>query len=288
VSPDAGLTRVSRRACLVRVASGVAAAWAGHVGAAPGGLASGKTDRQALVIGNGDYPGAALRNARPDAQLMASTLQGLGFQVRLQQDLPQQAMLDQILAFLQASSQSAVRFIYFSGHGAQYRGRNYLLPVDVALKSEDDLPARAVDGTALIERVSGMAQGVSLLVFDACRTQPTRARTRSLENKPEGMGPVVAPSGTLVAFSTAPNRVASDGPDRPNSLYTQALAEELRKPSVPIETVFKRVRAVVAQGSGGQQVPWESSSLVGELCFNGAGTLACDAPDPRGRVVKLR
>ncbi|MEY4428085.1 MAG: hypothetical protein RLZZ182_774 [Pseudomonadota bacterium] len=284
------MSLLPRRACLRRLATtGLAssgllvAPWSAF--AAP---PQGRADRQALVIGNGDYPGAALRNARADAQLMASTLQGLGFQVRLQQDLGLQPMLDQILAFLQASSQSAVRFIYFSGHGAQYRGRNYLLPVDVALKSEDDLPARAVDGTALIERVSGMAQGVNLLVFDACRTPPTRARTRSLESKPEGMGPVVAPSGTLVAFSTAPNRVASDGPDRANSLYTQALAEELRKPGVPIEAVFKRVRTAVAQGSGGQQVPWESSSLVGELCFNGTGALACDAPDPRGRVVKLR
>ncbi len=271
---------VSRRACVLWP---LAWACAGSVGAAP-------PDRQALVIGNGNYPQAPLKNAKADARLMATTLDSLGFQVRLVQDASLQTMLDEILAFLNGSTQSSVRFIYFSGHGAQYRGRNYLLPTDVQLKSEDDLPARAVDGTALIERVSMSPQGANVLVFDACRSMPVRPRTRSLEvQRGEGMGSMVAPKGTIVGFSTAPNRVASDGPDRPHSLYTQRLSEELQKPGVPIETVFKRVRLSVAQDSAGQQVPWESSSLVGELCVNASAAQGCGrADDPRGRVVRLR
>lgn len=247
-------------------------------------------DRLALVIGNGGYPTGALKNARADAQLMSGTLQELGFQVRHLQDLTRQAMLDQLFAFLNGAGDSAVRFIYYCGHGAQYRGRNYLLPVDAVLSSEDDLPARAVDGTALIERAANLDKGVNILVFDACRSPPWRVGTRAIApDRKQGLSPLVAPSGTLVGFSTSPNAVARDMPDRPHSVYTQTLCEELRKPGQAIEAVFKQVRLAVVQASAGQQVPWESSSLVGELCFNRDQALGCAAAsERRGSVVHLR
>ena len=80
------------------------------------------------------------------------------------------------------------------------------------------------------------------------------------------MASIDAPSGTLIAYATAPGRVASDGSGA-NGLYTAELLRAIREPGLRVEEVFKRVRAVVTTKSGGTQVPWESSSLVGDFVF---------------------
>jgi hypothetical protein len=72
----------------------------------------------------------------------------------------------------------------------------------------------------------------------------------------------------MVAFSTAPGQVAADG-EGENSPYTSALVDVLAQPSLKIEDVFKRVRERVYEGSGGQQVPWETSSILGDFYFSG-------------------
>lgn len=75
-----------------------------------------------------------------------------------------------------------------------------------------------------------------------------------------------APSGTIIAYATAPGSVASDGP-RQNGLYTQSLIENMDVPGLKIEDVFKKVRSSVREQSYGKQTPWESSSLEGDFYF---------------------
>ena len=86
-----------------------------------------------------------------------------------------------------------------------------------------------------------------------------------------------APSGTLIAFSTAPGSVAVDNPTQRNSVYTKHFLASLRNPGVPVERLFKQVRVAVAQETQQQQVPWESSSLLGEFCFRTDATGKCSS-----------
>ena len=102
-----------------------------------------------------------------------------------------------------------------------------------------------------------------------------RVRTRGLGPQAFGLAPVQAPSGTLVAFSTAPGSVAIDNPQQKNSVYTKHLLASLRTPGMPIERMFKQVRVAVAQETQQQQVPWETSSLMGEFCFRTDATGKC-------------
>jgi uncharacterized caspase-like protein len=92
---------------------------------------------------------------------------------------------------------------------------------------------------------------------------------------PAGLAPMDAPTGTLVAFSTAPGAVAIDGVGSPNSLYTKHLLANLATPGLPVEQLFKRVRVAVIQETRRQQVPWESSSLMGDFCFRTGNGGAC-------------
>ena len=236
----------------------------------------------ALVIGNADYSPRPLRNPVNDAQSVATALHELGFDVTLRDNVDFTQMLDAMRDFWLKSREANVRVFYYAGHGVQYHGENYLLPVDTILKSEDDIPRKAASVNALLDKLKQASTGVNILILDACRTLPflsTRGRnsstTRGSEN---GLAQVVAPQGTLIAFSTAPGAVAYDGAGD-NSIYTHRLITHLKTPGLPVEQLFKRVRIDVVQLSKDQQIPWESSSLLGDFCFRTGQTGKCPASE---------
>lgn len=77
-----------------------------------------------------------------------------------------------------------------------------------------------------------------------------------------------APSGTFLAYSTAPGKVAADGGrGERNSPFTKHLIRAMQQPNQPIEEVFKEVRRNVGKETNGAQVPWESTSLSGFFTF---------------------
>jgi carboxyl-terminal processing protease len=283
--PDGPRVASWRRAPVVGVCAGVflfciASALAAAYDTVPG------EHRIALVIGNAAYRSAPLRNPVNDAQAVAAALKALGFQVLLRENATQREMLDSLREFSQRASKSQVRLLFYAGHGVQIKGRNYLMPVDAEVQSEDDIAQKGADVTELLERLATLADGVNLVVLDACRTNPfsfgpaqladsRRFRTRGLGSQAAGLAPVQAPSGTLVAFSTAPGAVAIDNPLQKNSVYTKHLLASLRTPGLPIERLFKQVRVAVAQETQQQQVPWETSSLMGEFCFRTDATGKC-------------
>ena len=234
--------------------------------------------RTALVIGNATYRTAPLRNPVNDAQAVAAALKGLGFSVILRENASQHEMIDSLREFARTSAKSQVRFLYYAGHGVQLKGRNYLMPVDADVSTEDEITQKGTDITEFLERMGTLPVGVNLIVLDACRNNPfvlgpaqladsRRFRTRGLNPQGAGLAPLRAPSGTLIAFSTAPGSVAVDNPAQKNSVYTKHFLANLRNPNVPIERLFKQVRIAVSQETQQQQVPWESSSLMGEFCF---------------------
>jgi formylglycine-generating enzyme required for sulfatase activity len=106
---------------------------------------------------------------------------------------------------------------------------------------------------------------MNIVVLDACRNNPF---ARSFRSPNLGLATMNAPSGTLIAYATSPGSVASDGKGA-NGLYTQEVVKAIMKPGLKIEDAFKQVRSGVQNQTNGKQVPWESSSLVGDFYFAG-------------------
>ncbi|HSW08352.1 caspase family protein [Aquabacterium sp.] len=232
--------------------------------------------RIALVIGNGAYKSAPLKNPVGDAEAVAASLKQLGYEVIFRRDTGLFDLVEALREFSVRASDSAVRLLFYAGHGIQARGRNYLLPVDVEPQSEDEISAKAADVGQFIDRLSAIRHGLNIVVLDACRVNPfaggvfvgpdgRRLKFRGVT--PTGLAPLDAPVGTLVAFSTAPNGVALDGPVGAHSIYAKHLLAHLPTPGLPIEQLFKRVRIGVADETQRLQVPWESSSLTADYCF---------------------
>lgn len=220
--------------------------------------------RTALVIGNATYAAGSLKNPANDAAAMAKTLTSLSFDVTLRQNLDQKQMKREIEAFGQKlKERGGVGLFYFAGHGVQLNGHNYLIPVEASIQNESQVEYEAVDMGEVLSQMDWAKNRMNIVIIDACRDNPFSRIFRSLSL---GLASVLAPTGTLIAYSTAPGSVANDGTGE-NGIYTGELIKAMVQPGLQLEDVFKRVRLAVSEATGGKQVPWESSSLIGDFYF---------------------
>ncbi|HEY0522692.1 MAG TPA: caspase family protein, partial [Stellaceae bacterium] len=225
---------------------------------------TGNEQRLALVIGNGGYPEAPLRNPVNDATAMGRTLKKLNFQVVELHDASRKQIAQAILDFGEKLKRGGVGLFYYAGHGVQVRGQNYLVPVDASITSEGSIGFEAIAVESVTDQMGDAGNRINLIILDACRNNPFERRLRG---GPRGLAAMDAARGTLIAYATAPGSTAADG-DGQNGLYTEELLRSLREPGLKVEEVFKRVRTGVVQKTNGQQTPWESSSLTGDFVFN--------------------
>lgn len=232
--------------------------------------------RIALVIGNSRYVSAPLRNPVNDARLMADSLRRAGFDVQLRENLSRAGMLNAVRDFGERIRGGAVGLFYYSGHGMQIKGHNYLIPVDADIHNEDEVESLGLDANLVLRKMDSARSPVNIVILDACRNNPFE---RSFRSATAGLAEMDAPKGTLIAFSTAPRSVALDG-NGANSLYTSALASAVTASGMPIEQAFKQVRVVVSKATKDKQIPWESSSLTGDFYFVASGAPQRVASNP--------
>ncbi|MCX2721390.1 caspase family protein [Roseibium salinum] len=232
---------------------------------APAGAASGA--RLALIIGNGAYSNVTpLDNPVNDAELMAKSLAEVGFDVTLITEATQDELIQAISAFgrkLREAGEDATGLFYYAGHGVQSFGTNYLLPVDIALQDAADLSLVGVPAQAVLRQMFSARNRTNIVILDACRNNPFASVPDLSDN---GLAEMKAPRGTFLAYSTAPGDIAVDG-DGSNSPFTEALARHLPTPGQPIEALFKDVRVEVLKSTGGNQTPWDTSSLTVDFQF---------------------
>ena len=222
--------------------------------------------RIALVIGNGNYIGGILSNPENDAKAMKNVLLKSGFEVLEYENLKQGQMKKAIDDFGMKLKNFDVGLFFYAGHGIQSRGLNYLIPVDADLQTEAQVEYDCVQADRVLSLMEESGAKVKIVILDACRNNPfERSWSRSTSGK--GLATMNAPSGTLIAYSTAPGSTASDGSGN-NSLYTTALLENIIRPNIPILQMFQSVRATVSQKSSKGQIPWEATSLIGDFYFN--------------------
>jgi len=242
---------------------GPAAADRGGTAVRVAGSAGNPDQRLALVIGNSRYAESPLVNPVNDARAMTEVLTGLGFNVTSIYDASLQQMNDAARVFGDRLRSGGVGLFFYAGHGMQIRGKNFLIPVGADIRREDEVQYKSFDANQLLDKMESAKNPINIVILDACRNNPF---ARSFRSAATGLAQMEAPVGTYIAFSTAPGRVASDG-EGSNGLFTQHLLTSLKAPGRKVEDVFKQVRVGVMQDSGGQQIPWDSSSLTGDFYF---------------------
>ena len=225
--------------------------------------------RVALVIGNGHYTQVpALPNPPNDAADIAQALRKLGFDVVEGIDVDKSTMEAKIREFGRKLDKADLALFYYAGHGLQVAGKNFLVPVDAKLDRPADLTFETIDLAVVLEQMEG-DQRVNLIFLDACRDNPfAKAVARSLGTRSaavgQGLAQVQSAVGTMIIYSTQPDNVAQDGAGR-NSPFTSALLKHIATPGLEIDSMMKRVRGDVIAATQRQQVPWDHSSLVGDV-----------------------
>jgi len=188
--------------------------------------------------------------------------------------------------FLDKLDGADMALFFFAGHGLQVNGNNYMVPVDAQLSSYNDLDFEALPMDLVLSAMERSTK-VNLIFLDACRDNPFAEKlSRSMGTRSgsvsRGLARLGSGVGSLIAFATQPGNVAMDGAGR-NSPFTTALVAHLGTPGQDIMRDLIDVRRDVLAATEGKQVPWENSSLTGEVVLKPLATepKAVSAPTPQ-------
>lgn len=218
----------------------------------------------ALVIGNNNYHETAkLTNAVNDATAIADVFKKLQYDTVLEIDCNTDKYSELLQWFEEELKEYDACIFYYAGHGFQIDGENYLTSIDSQIDSasKHELTRSSIRLSEIFDILKKVETKVNIIIIDACRKSVDRGNSSGFNN-------INVPKGTIIAFSTSPNEGASDKGFEGNSIYTGALLRHLGKEFISVEELFKRVRKTVFDLSGGRQISWEHTSLVGDFYFN--------------------
>lgn len=260
----------------------------------PGGAAA--QERFALVIGNGAYEFVdPLRNPPNDVRLVSRALTGVGFKVTTLVDADLESMdnaVNEFAANLDAAGENTVGLFYFAGHGVQYQGENWLIPVGADVRQAAHLKYRTLSANFVLSMMEAARNATDMVILDACRNNPFRGfsltGTRAVNH---GMGQMdIAPYGSFLAFSTTPGKVAYDGAGD-YSPFAEAFADEVATSSESIGDMMIDVRVRVKETTESlghePQIPWDRSSLLGKFWFNPHRSASAPPDEPAAETVMV-
>ena len=225
----------------------------------------------ALVIGNSDYENApSLKTPKNDAVAMTAMLEGLGFTVVSGTDLGKRELEKKVRDFVQGTKNAEIALFFYAGHGIQVAGKNYMLPIDAALKDESAVDFELVD-LDIVSSYMGGVDKVGIVLLDACRDNPFTVQLATALGSGRSaqvgrcLGRISAKKGgVLFGFATAPDIVAPDGIGQ-NSPFTTALLKQLPTRGLEIQQVMTRVKADVIEATNNEQRPWTESDFAHEV-----------------------
>jgi uncharacterized caspase-like protein len=242
------------------------------------GSSSFAANRLALVIGNSGYEHTSrLKNPANDADLISGKLREIAFDVITNKNVTlagTQELFNEFAQKIKDIGDEGIVLFYYAGHGIQFNGENFIVPVDANLQIDTDIILLGVNTSIILKIFELSGAKTNVIVLDACRNNPFPAVSRSVS---QGLARMDSPSGSFIAYSTATGKVAQDGIGK-NSPYTTALAEFITDPDLTLEAVFKKVRRKVYYDTAKALTTWESTSLIDEvfLVDRGDNTSAAD------------
>lgn len=222
-------------------------------------------DRHALVLTNSDYvPDVVpLTNTPADGERMQTSLNGVGFTTTTCHDLSQRETMGALGEFgrslknLEDEGRKPVAFFYYSGHGANLGGRNYIIPTNLISVSEEAIFEKGVRFDKIMNRVSRSGASQSYVVFDACR--------ENVGSVAKGWAPVTynGPNAQIFqAYAVQEGEFASD-----NGLYSTVLANQISRSVEPAGGVFNAVQRIVFERSNPKQFPENFDGVTNEIYF---------------------
>jgi hypothetical protein len=249
-------------------------------------------NRLAFVVGNDAYQNIdMLKKAVNDARSMANGLQQLGFRVVLAENLTRRDFIARLNAFENSVQTGDIVFLFYSGHGVELDGANYLVPIDapkVSPQQQSLLKDESVSTDNIIQRLKARGTRSQIIVLDACRENPFRQSGGRSVGGARGLAPTQTPGGVFVIYSAGVGETAldrlSDNDADPNSVFTRSFLPLLSDPSQSLVTVAKETRLRVkslAATIGATQSPAYYDEIDGDVFLARADAGISSAPQQR-------
>lgn len=255
--------------------------WIAQVAALAGFLVlaaspSSAENRLAFVVGNDAYQNVdPLKKAVNDARSMAAGLRQMGFQVVLGENLKRRDFIERFNTFENRVQPGDTAFIFYSGHGVELDGANYLVPTDapkVSASQQSLLKDESISTDNMIQRLKARGTKSQIIVLDACRENPFRQTGGRSVGGARGLAPTQTPGGVFVVYSAGVGEVAldrlSDSDTDPNSIFTRSFLPLLTDPGQSLVAVAKETRMRVkslAATIGMTQSPAYYDEIDGDL-----------------------
>lgn len=224
-------------------------------------------DRVALLIGCANYKELnALGTPVNDAAALKTTLESpaLGFEcLPVVQDATLEKFYEALDSFQARAKDARVALIFYSGHGIEHDGVNYLIPVNAELNTATQLKTQALNVSAIMEALGKTNAMAKLAILDCCRDSPFKVTkswttTKSVRDEVlKELGEAEIPQATLVCFAASAGRKAAAvlNDSSKNSPFTQFLLKEIQTPGLSLRDVFEHVHDSLEAATDGKQVP---------------------------------
>lgn len=240
--------------------------------ASPARAACGDTTGErgiALLIGISDYRApeasvtgaswAPLGNAVNDVELVCEAMSQAGFGTIILRDPTYWEIDSALIDFQLAAREVDNAIVYYAGHGFEFGGQSYLVPVDAPVEST----AESINGDFVaMQRLLDAASEASefgLFFMDACRTRDPVIALDTGAGGPSSASPLglfTVPTGAVI-FSTVSGRPALD--EAPvgssSSPFARAVVESMQVPGLELQAFYASMHeAIVEQTSDMQPV----------------------------------
>jgi len=226
-----------------------------------------KNKRAALIIGNANYINSRLINTLNDARDFNEKIQSFGFETVELEDLSSKFEIEnEVINFCKKVKNYDMVVFYYSGHGLQIDGLNYIVPTRVTLISQESVKNYCVEINAILNMLAGAQCKYKIVILDACRDNPFSKNWtgKSTNNSEKGLAEMSNGANTVIMYATAPGAIASDNLSGRNGLFTQELLKNMEL-DISLDQIFKLTGKSVSDLSVNCQVPWFSSSLFDDI-----------------------
>ncbi|MDM8564807.1 caspase family protein [Candidatus Halobeggiatoa sp. HSG11] len=232
--------------------------------------------RYALVIGNANYKNfPSLNSPINDMIDISDVLEELNFKVKSVKDADEQTIRNSIKIFRDNLNKETIGLFYYSGHGSQISGKNYIFPTDI-----DNSQSKQIPLATILREMKISNNKMNIAIIDTCRDNRFNFKksiiTKGLsidlneyeEINDNFVSNFIPPDNLFIAYATSPGDVARDGLGR-NSPYTKYILRFIRQQGITIEQLFKKVQLAVMKDTDRKQTPWTESSLTENFYFAG-------------------
>ncbi len=219
--------------------------------------------KKALVIGNNNYETSSLTTPINDAKDIADFLKSVGFDVTEKHDLNFKEFSSAITLFSNQIDHAAIRLFYFSGHGVNYNGKNFLLPIDADLSNLNNYTSFNLQH--LLDDLQINDTSTNIILLDCCNANPFKFSYKNTGST--GFDNMKTPNGSIIGYAAKAGSFAISYHNMRNSIYTTKLLEHIKTPNLGIENLLKRTGRAVRKHTNKKQSPVFLTQFDGEFSF---------------------